>query len=202
MNSTMAQPRREAMVARGSLSHLLDNFEDLRRPSSPSGLGPRFSSSSGWMDAPSWIRCELFISRGSHRSKERPNRLRNGLGRPAYPLLGSPRSHLLRVDSSHLLEFMSFTIAPLWMSLSWRYLRRNDRIGNLSLNLHLLCLIPKCMNGLRMDVHEWASNQHGLWSSSFSVLALNHGPHRFMLQNRPKTCKKRSSSKIYVQVWK
>ena len=37
----MAQPRREATVARVGLSHLLDNFEDLRRPSSPSGLGPR-----------------------------------------------------------------------------------------------------------------------------------------------------------------
>ena len=53
MNSTMAQPRREAMVARSGLSHLLDNFEDLWWPSSPSGLGPRFSSSSGWMDASS-----------------------------------------------------------------------------------------------------------------------------------------------------
>ena len=45
-----------------------------------------------------------------------------GLGRLAYPLSGSPRSHLSRVDSSHLLEFMSFTIAPLWTSLSWRHL--------------------------------------------------------------------------------
>ena len=53
MNSAMAQPRREAMVARGGLSHLLDNFENLRRPSSPSGLGPRFSSSSGWIDTAS-----------------------------------------------------------------------------------------------------------------------------------------------------
>ena len=53
MNSAMVQPRREAMAARGGLSHLLDNFEDLRRPSSPYGLGPRFSSSSGWMDAAS-----------------------------------------------------------------------------------------------------------------------------------------------------
>ena len=35
-----------------------------------------------------------------------------GLGRPAYPLSGSPRSHLSCVDSSHVLEFMSFTIAP------------------------------------------------------------------------------------------
>ena len=46
-------PRREAMAARDGLSHLLDNFEDLRRPSFPSGLGPRFWSSSGWMDAAS-----------------------------------------------------------------------------------------------------------------------------------------------------
>ena len=129
------------------------------------------------------------------------------LGRPAYPLSGPPRSHLSRVDSSHLLEFMSFTIAPLWTSLSWRYLRGKDRIGNPSLNLHLLCLIPKYLDltlwawsfGLswRMDVHEWTSNQHGLWSffgvwpSSFSVLALDHGPRHFMLQNRPKTCKKK-----------
>ena len=96
------------------------------------------------------------------------------LGRPAYPLLGPPWSHLSRVDSSHLLEFMSFTIAPLWTSLSWRYLREKDRIGNPSLNLYLLCLIPNTLIsslwawsfGLswRMDVHEWASNQHGLWS--------------------------------------
>ena len=42
MNSDMAQPRREATAARVGLSHLLDNFEDLRRPSSPFGLGPRF----------------------------------------------------------------------------------------------------------------------------------------------------------------
>src|SRR6185437_7905447 len=66
-----------------------------------------------------------------------------GLGRPAYPLSGSPRSHFLCADSSHLLEFMSFTIAPLLMSLSLRYLREKDRIWNPSLSLHLLCLIPK-----------------------------------------------------------
>ena len=117
-----------------------------------------------------------------------------GLGRPAYPLSGSPRSHFSRVDSSHLLEFLSFTIAPLWTLLSWRYLRGMDRIGNPSLNLHLLCLIPKYLArsfGLswRMDVHECASNQHELWPSSFSVLALDHGPRHFMLQNRPETYK-------------
>src|SRR6185295_2247096 len=97
-----------------------------------------------------------------------------GLGRPAYPLSGLPRSHLSRVDSSHLLEFMSFTIAPIWTLLFWRYLRGKDRIENPSLNLYLLCLIPKYFDlifvawsfGLswRMDVHKSASNQHGLWS--------------------------------------
>ena len=66
-----------------------------------------------------------------------------GLGRPAYPLSGSPRSHFLRADSSHLLEFISFTIAPLWTSLSWRYLREKDRIGNPSLNLHFALLNPE-----------------------------------------------------------
>ena len=69
-----------------------------------------------------------------------------GLVWPAYAFSGLPRSHLLRVDSSHLLEFLSFTIAPLWTLLSWRYLRGKDRIGNPSLNLHLLCLIPKYLD--------------------------------------------------------
>src|SRR6185312_6147609 len=157
----MAQPRREAMAARGGLSHLLGTFEDLRRPSSPSGLGPRFLSSSGWIDSPSCIRCELFISRGSHRSKGRPNRLGNGLGQPAYPLSGPPRSPLSRVDSSHLLEFMSFMIAPLWTSLSWRYLREKDRIGNPFLNLHLLCLIPKYLDLIFLGLVLWALLEDG-----------------------------------------
>ena len=87
-----------------------------------------------------------------------------------------------------------------------RYLREKNRIGNPSLNLHLLCLIPKyldlifmglvlwallggwmCMNGLRISMGFGPS--FGLWPSSFSVLALDHGPRHFMLQNRPKTCK-------------
>ena len=142
-----------------------------------------------------------------------------GLGRPAYPFSGSPRSHFWRVDSSHLLEFLSFTIAPLWMLLSWRYLRGKDRIGNPSLNLHLLCLILKYLDlifvgsvlgSLLEDGCAWMGFEStwalvlpfGLWPPSFSVLVLDHGPRHFMLQNRPKTCKKRSSSKIYVQVWK
>ena len=52
------------------------------------------------------------------RKQARPTGLM-GLGRPAYPLSGPPRSPLSRVDSSHLLKFMSFTIAPFWTSLSW-----------------------------------------------------------------------------------
>mgnify|MGYP006955330457 FL=1 len=84
-----------------------------------------------------------------------------GLGRPAYPLSGSPRSHLSRVDSSHLLEFMSFTIAPLWTSLSWRYLRGKDRIGNPSLNLHLLCLIPKYLDLIFVGLVLWALLEDG-----------------------------------------
>ena len=172
-NSALAQPRREAMAARGGLSHLLGNVEDLRRPSSPSGLCPRFSSSSGWMDASSWIRWELFISRGSHRSKGRPNRLRKGLGRPAYPFSGLPRSHLWHVDSSHLLEFLSFTIAPLWTLLSWRYLRGKDRIGNPSLNLHLLCLIPKYLDLIFVGLVLWALLEDGCaWMGFESTWAL------------------------------
>jgi len=84
-----------------------------------------------------------------------------GLGRPAYPLSGPPRSHLSRPDSSHHLEFMSFTIAPLWTSLSWRYLRGKDRIGNPSLNLHLLCLIPKYLDLISVGLVLWALLEDG-----------------------------------------
>ena len=84
-----------------------------------------------------------------------------GLGRPAYPFSGSPRSHFSRVDSSHLLEFLSFTIAPLWTSLSWRYLRGKDRIGNPSLNLHLLCLIPKYLDLIFVGSVLWALLEDG-----------------------------------------
>ena len=84
-----------------------------------------------------------------------------GLGRPAYLVSGLPRSHFSRADSSHLLEFMSFTIAPLWTSLSWRYLRGKDRIGNLSLNLHLLCLIPKYLDLIFVGSVIWALLEDG-----------------------------------------
>ena len=79
----------------------------------------------------------------------------------AYPLSDSPQSHLSRVDSSHLLEFMSFTIAPLWTSLSWRYLQGKDRIGNPSLNLYLFCLIPKYLNLIFVGLVLWALLEDG-----------------------------------------
>ena len=44
-----------------------------------------------------------------------------------------------------------------------------------------------CVNGLRINMGFGPSI--GLWPSFFSVLALDHGPRHFMLQNRPKTCK-------------
>ena len=94
------------------------------------------------------------------RKRARPAGLM-GLGQPAYPLSGPPRSPLSCVDSSHLLEFMSFTIAPLWMSLSWRYLRGKDRIGNPSLSLHLLCLIPKYLDLIFVGFVLWALLKDG-----------------------------------------
>ena len=84
-----------------------------------------------------------------------------GLGWPAYPLSGPPRSPLSRVDSSHLLEFMSFTIAPLWTSLSWRYPRGKDRIGNPSLNLYLLGLIPKYLDLIFVGLVLWTLLEDG-----------------------------------------
>jgi len=44
-----------------------------------------------------------------------------------------------------------------------------------------------CVNELRINMGF--GPPFGLWSSSFSVLALDHEPRHFMLQNRPKTCK-------------
>ena len=107
------------------------------------------------------------------RKRSRPAGLM-GLGQPAYPLSGPPRSHLLRVDSSHLVEFMSFTIALLWMSSSWAW----------SFGL-----------SWRMDVHEWASNQHGIWSFLWALafvflrVSARSQASSFHAPNRPKTCK-------------
>ena len=42
-----------------------------------------------------------------------------------------------------------------------------------------------CVNGLRINMGF--GPPFGLWPLSFSVLALDHGPRHFMLQNRPKT---------------
>ena len=84
-----------------------------------------------------------------------------GLGRPAYPVSGSARSHFSRADSSHLLEFTYFMIAPLLTSLSLRYLRGKDRIGNPSLNLHLLCLIPKYLDLIFVGLVLWALLEDG-----------------------------------------
>ena len=44
-----------------------------------------------------------------------------------------------------------------------------------------------CMNRLRINMGFGSSRE--IWPSSFSVLALDHGPRHFMLQNMPKTCK-------------
>nr|CAB3445199.1 unnamed protein product [Digitaria exilis] len=92
MNSAMAQPRREAMAARGGLSHLLDNFEDSRRPSSPSGLGSRFSSKggrtaseTGWAGRPGPLLRLL---------QAQPHFLSFGFGPfPFSPSLGHPAAH-------------------------------------------------------------------------------------------------------------
>ena len=40
----------------------------------------------------------------------------------------------------------------------------------------------------------------GLWPSSFSVLALDHGPRHFMLQNRPKTAETKFLQNICANV--
>ena len=96
-----------------------------------------------------------------------------GLGRPAWLIPSPSRVLLSRADSSHLLEFMSFTIAPLLTSLSWRYLREKDRIGNPSLNLHLLCLIPKYLDLIFVGFVLWALLEDGCaWMGFESTWAL------------------------------
>ena len=97
-----------------------------------------------------------------------------GLGRPAYPLSGPPRSHLSRVDSSHLLEFMSFTIAPHWTSLSWRYLRGKDGIVNPSLNLHLLCLIPKYLDLIFVGLVVAKMASHAIFQYNVLVIDIDN----------------------------
>ena len=55
-----------------------------------------------------------------------------------------------------------------------------------------------CMNGLQINMGFGPS--FGLWPSSFSVLALGHGPRHFMLQNRPKTYKTKFLQNICANV--
>jgi hypothetical protein len=81
----MAQPCKVAMAARVGLGHLLDDFEDSRRPSS---LSPRFHRVpvDGWM----WRPAEAeTIYRQAPRAKESTNRAQSGLGRSAQA--GWPR---------------------------------------------------------------------------------------------------------------
>jgi hypothetical protein len=81
----MAQPCKQAMAARVGLSHLLDDLEDSRRPSS---LSPRFHRVlvDGWM----WRPAEAeTIYRQAPRAKGSANRARSGLGRSAQA--GRPR---------------------------------------------------------------------------------------------------------------
>ena len=57
-----------------------------------------------------------------------------------------------------------------------------------------------------MDVHVWASNQHGLWSSLWALafvflcVSARHVPRRFMLQNRKKPAKTKFLQNICASV--
>ena len=55
-----------------------------------------------------------------------------------------------------------------------------------------------CVNELRINMGF--GPPFGFWPSSFSVLALDHGPRHFMLQNRPKTCKMKFLQNICANV--
>ena len=55
-----------------------------------------------------------------------------------------------------------------------------------------------CINRLRINMGFGPS--FGLWPSSFSVLALDHGPRHFVLQNRPKICKNKVLQNICANV--
>ena len=87
-------------------------------------------------------------------------------------------------------SFLKSSFALLNPEVSWSHLCGLGPLGSLGGWM--------CMNGLRINMGFGPS--FGLWPSPFSVLALDHGPHCFMLQNRQKNLQKRSSSKIYVQM--
>ena len=55
-----------------------------------------------------------------------------------------------------------------------------------------------CMNGLRINMGFGPS--FGLWPSSFSVFALDHGPRHFMLQIRQKPAKMKFFQNICANV--
>src|SRR6185503_18543614 len=94
-----------------------------------------------------------------------------GPGRPSWPIPSPPRVLL----SPQV--FWSLSLSRLH-PVGRRYLRDifegKDRTENPSLNLYLLCLDPKYLDLIlwalsfgphwRVDVHEWASSHHGLWS--------------------------------------
>jgi hypothetical protein len=86
----MAQPCKAAMAARVDLGHLLDNFEDSRRPSL---LSPRFRrvpvDGCRRIFAP-----RLLITRSNPSPKQSPNHHKNGLSRSAWA--GRPRVFLAR----------------------------------------------------------------------------------------------------------
>ena len=87
---------------------------------------------------------------------------------------------------------------------------------NPSLNISLLCLAPKYLDlilwalsfGLswRIDVHEWASNQHGHWSSNWALafvflrVGARSRASSFHAPKLAKNLQKRSSSKINVKM--
>ena len=111
---------------------------------------------------------EVDLIRGSHRSKGRPNRLGNGLGRPAHgprpaglPSFGpaSVSSFACRLLASSRV-YVLHDCTPLDVVIL-EYLRGKDRIENPSLNLHLLCLIPKYLDLIFVGLVLWALLEDG-----------------------------------------
>jgi hypothetical protein len=100
-DSAMAQPCKEAMAARLGLGHLLNDFEDSRRPSS---LSPRFRRVpvDGWI----WRPAEAeTIYRQAPRAKRGANRAQSGLGWSAHA--GRPRPTSARFCPGLLPGFFS-----------------------------------------------------------------------------------------------
>ena len=108
------------------------------------------------------------MSRGSHWSKGRPNHLGNELGRPAHGprLAGLPSFGPASVSSfaCRLLAssrvYVLHDCTPLDVVIL-EISSRKDRIGNPSLNLHLLCLIPKYLDLIFVGLVLWALLEDG-----------------------------------------